>query len=596
MSHLGQAKPNDDESHRTKDVHVTVEEIYAYYRIDKLKIKAKNTNHGFEEFHDETFERHSLSNAFKTSKDRLGHSIFALQNHVYLDLASNGFDVRWNNKTDNKDNIVEIEIHLTEKSRQDNPEKKSLAIHVFLTTALIQIKGSMIRKFIKEIFPELKTLMPSETSADNTLLTQQKHQEEKCIKEGSTTPNMLHDIEETLGVLKKINLIEYFHNIQETNEALISKFSKMEERYANLEKKLVSKFELHKEEMSMIVNQKDEEHDLTTLNELKNAISSLSAQNDLLMGEVDEKNRSMAKLATDNKHLVAVIKEKEEIIHRMIQKHDASKENNEPIIKLELVIKDLEKRLDLLVTKNESLEELNKSLKDHLETTRSFLSGRNGHNATELSPDPEKLAGKPQKANDVILLGDSMLKGLKADWLLKNEGRVTKIKFAPTLQEAKQELQSITETNCIMLHCGTNDAKSTSIDEMVELTKECVDTACQKAEKVVLSTIIPRYDDSNLKLKIQLFNARIAEMYFSDDKVVICDNSILNVREDQVGRYFDIKDKVHLSKDGNSTFASNIKISVCKALNLTVVNRIRQSSPDGFRRSRPRRNFQHERR
>ena len=596
MSHLGQAKTNEDESRRTndKDVHVTVEEIYTYYRIDKLKIKAKNTNHGFEEFHDETFESHSLSNAFKTSKDRLGHWIFALQNHVYIDLASNGFDVRWNNKTDNKNNIVEIEIHLTEKSRQDTPEKKSLAIHVFLTTALIQIKGSMIHKFIKEIFPELKALMPNKTSVDITLLNQQKHQEEKCNKEESTTPNMLHDIEETLGVLKKINLTEYFHNLQESNEALISKFSKMEERYANLEKKLVSKFELHKEEMSMIVNQKDEEHDLSTLNELRNAISSLSAQNDLLMGEVDEKNRSIAKLAADNKHLVAVIKEKEEIIYRTMQKHEASKESNEQVIKLELVIKGLEKRLDLLATRNESLEELNKSLKDHLETTRSFLSGRSSHR--ESSPDPEQLTGKPQKANDVILLGDSMFKGLKADWLLKNEGRVTKIKFAPTLQEAKQELQSIAEANCIMLHCGTNDAKSTAIDEMVKLTKECVDTACQKAEKVVLSTIIPRYDDSSLRLKIQLFNARIAEMYFNDDKVVICDNSILTVREDQVGRYFDINDKVHLSKDGNSTFASNIKISICKAMNLTVINRIRQNSPDAPRRSRPRRNLQYERR
>ena len=131
---------------------------------------------------------------------------------------------------------------------------------------------------------------------------------------------------------------------------------------------------------------------------------------------------------------------------------------------------------------------------------------------------------------------------------------------------------------------------------MVELTKNCIEKACQKAEHIILSFIIPRYDDSNLKLEIQLFNARIAEIYFNDDKVVLCDNSILNVRKDQVGRYFDIKDKVHLSKDSNSTFASNVKISICKALNLTAVNRIRQNSPDGFRRSRPRRSFHDERR
>ena len=170
-------------------------------------------------------------------KDRLGHWIFALQNHVCIDLASNGFDVRWNNKTDSKNNIIEIEIHITEKGSQDAPEKNSLAIHVFLTTALIQIKGSMIHKFIKEIFPELKALMRNKTSADITLLNQQKHLEEKCNKEPAT-PNMIHDIEESLRVLKKINLVEFFHNLQEKNEAFITKFSKMEEKYANLEKGL----------------------------------------------------------------------------------------------------------------------------------------------------------------------------------------------------------------------------------------------------------------------------------------------------------------------------------------------------------------------
>ncbi len=134
MSHLGHAKTNEDESRRTNDkddVHVTVKEINTYYRIEKLKVKTKNTNHGFEEFQDETFESNSFSNAFKTSKDRLGHWIFALQNHVYVDLASNGFDVKWNNKTDSKNNIIEIEIHIVEKSSQDAQEKKSLAIHVF---------------------------------------------------------------------------------------------------------------------------------------------------------------------------------------------------------------------------------------------------------------------------------------------------------------------------------------------------------------------------------------------------------------------------------------------------------------------------------
>ena len=108
--------------------------------------------------------------------------IFALQNNVYIDPCSNGFDVSWNNKTDNN-NIVETEIHLTEKSRQDTSEKQSLTTHVFLTTALIQIKGPMIHKFIKEIFPELKAVMLDKTCADITLLKQLKHQEEKCNRE-----------------------------------------------------------------------------------------------------------------------------------------------------------------------------------------------------------------------------------------------------------------------------------------------------------------------------------------------------------------------------------------------------------------------------
>eukprot|EP00112_Aurelia_sp_Birch-Aquarium-sp1_P009544 Seg2087.8 transcript_id=Seg2087.8/GoldUCD/mRNA.D3Y31 product="hypothetical protein" protein_id=Seg2087.8/GoldUCD/D3Y31 len=123
-------------------------------------------------------------------------------------------------------------------------------------------------------------------------------------------------------------------------------------------------------------------------------------------------------------------------------------------------------------------------------------------NVQESSPDPEQPTGKlQQKAKNVILLEDSMFEGLQADWPLKNEGRVTKIKFAPTLQEAKQYLQNIADTNCIMLHFGTNNMKSSTVDETVELTKDFVIEACQKAEQVVLSTIIPGCDDSNLKLE-----------------------------------------------------------------------------------------------
>ena len=53
---------------------------------------------------------------------------------------------------------------------------------------------------------------------------------------------MLHDIEEALGALKKNSYVDYVHNLQGPNAALISKFSKREEWYANLEKQFVNEF------------------------------------------------------------------------------------------------------------------------------------------------------------------------------------------------------------------------------------------------------------------------------------------------------------------------------------------------------------------
>ena len=75
-----------------------------------------------------------------------------------------------------------------------------------------------------------------------------------------------------------------------------------------------------------------------------------------------------------------------------------------------------------------------------------------------------------------------------------------------------------------IFHTGTNNLKSNSIEEMIRCTREAVDKGLKIDDHVIISAIIPRYDDPMLNVKAQKFNTQIFECYMEHEDVRVNDN------------------------------------------------------------------------
>ena len=69
--------------------------------------------------------------------------------------------------------------------------------------------------------------------------------------------------------------------------------------------------------------------------------------------------------------------------------------------------------------------------------------------------------------------------------------------------------------------------------------EEVVDKALTKSKRIVLSTIVNREDDNELKMKIEVVNSNMKYTFRNNNQVFICDNTNLS---DEKFRW---KDGVH---------------------------------------------------
>ena len=121
----------------------------------------------------------------------------------------------------------------------------------------------------------------------------------------------------------------------------------------------------------------------------------------------------------------------------------------------------------------------------------------------------------------------------------------------------------------IVLQAFTRDLENNSVDDMNNGIEHVINKALTKTEKLVVSSIIAREDQDNLKTKINLINANLMHAYREDERIYICDNSNLG---DEKFRW---KDRIHLTQHGTSLLATNLKYKIAEALNINVVKKRR---------------------
>ena len=133
----------------------------------------------------------------------------------------------------------------------------------------------------------------------------------------------------------------------------------------------------------------------------------------------------------------------------------------------------------------------------------------------------------------------------------------------------KIKLNEVSHTDVIVIQALTRDISKMPVNEINDKIGEIVSKALAKAKKIVISTIVQRDDDKQLKAKAELVNAYIKYTYAENSNVIICDN--FNLRDEK----FREQDGIHLTPHGTSVLATNLKHKVAEALGIEVMKKPR---------------------
>ena len=126
--------------------------------------------------------------------------------------------------------------------------------------------------------------------------------------------------------------------------------------------------------------------------------------------------------------------------------------------------------------------------------------------------------------------------------------------------------------DCVYIHLFTNDIRNCT-------PHDCVESLCfligkiqdqWPSCKIVVSTGLPRKDSVELNNKIYECNIMLLHRFLdAGSEVHICDNSGMGSRGKPISRFLS-SDGIHLSNQGTSIFASNIKSTILEALGETI--------------------------
>ena len=167
----------------------------------------------------------------------------------------------------------------------------------------------------------------------------------------------------------------------------------------------------------------------------------------------------------------------------------------------------------------------------------------------------------------VIILHDSLCRNIN-NTLLSREKVTTKKIWA--MHEMIEKIEETERAETIVLQAFTRDVSKKSVEEMNEGINQVVDKALQKSEKVVISTIVAREDDEELKSKIDLINATMQHTYLDHENIFICNNINLHDKK------FRWKDGIHLTEHGTAVLATNLKYRIAEALHITVEKKVKR--------------------
>lgn len=217
-----------------------------------------------------------------------------------------------------------------------------------------------------------------------------------------------------------------------------------------------------------------------------------------------------------------------------------------------------------LKTKMEMMQKDLDEAKDNVTSLRIQIAQSDKHEYNDWST-VEKTKPKTPK---LLLIGSSNTANIDPA-KLSSKYETTK-ETAYTIKQAEDIIDKSTlEPDVIAFHVLGNDLKSASSTDVASRLEKLVFKTKEKkpSSKIVISLATNRKDDKKYNLKVNTINSIVKESAEDSTGFTVCDHSNLS-HGSEIRPEFITGDGVHLSNDGVSLLASNIRKSVDKALNI----------------------------
>ena len=222
-------------------------------------------------------------------------------------------------------------------------------------------------------------------------------------------------------------------------------------------------------------------------------------------------------------------------------------------------IKPASERIGTLCTARSSTESLLQSLDQRTKQIVDKFSPELEQSDEETDDDEEDCA---IKADGNLLIGDSMIRNvvpLSKDLTIESHGGANFSDIRKCLKQInpkKKRLQNI------YIVCGTNDVSTKR--RVAKIAKDCERLLCEakpRAEKVYLSSIMPRLDEASFTEKIDALNETLSTLATSQSATFINNDRNFKYRDNTADSNLLIPtDRLHLSHQGVKKLLQNLQL------------------------------------
>ena len=236
--------------------------------------------------------------------------------------------------------------------------------------------------------------------------------------------------------------------------------------------------------------------------------------------------------------------------------------------KLSIIMENM-KDLTLIVQTMASKLDSNSDQMNDLVTLNAQLMNDNGalrKSVTDLTTRLSQISWKsftrPRTQSD-LLIGSSLIKNIDKDKLTDTD---VICKPGGTIDTVTKELERVKDYDSITMVVGGNDCDSETpvpAAKIVESYQQLIQKACQKANKVTVSSICPRMKSDSTHATINTVNAELLATCNDNDQVTFVDSTPSFMLSDgSVNDGYLLPDGVHLTRPAVNKLAKNLKLNI----------------------------------